>query len=764
MALGWLIRLLRRVAPREGWPLFLATLATVIMLAFAVSAHQWVRDLAWPLAGALFLGFLSSFALTRPAWADQESGPAGRAGRWAGLLLFLLGLLAVSLLAGWGQAPAPPQGLRWYLRPAARAGLALLEVWQRLGAWLAGALGPGRGGQEDLAFIWLAAMAGWLAAAWAVWWVFRRRQALAGLLPLGFLLATQIFFAWQGRAWLPVFLGSVAVVMALTRSYSLERRWERLAMDYSREIRIDAYFATLAVGVAVTVMAATMPSLVFRPTARWFAGLMAEPIGRIEEAGKQLFPALQRSPRSLLASGGGPGGLPRAFLLGSGPNLSEELVLRVWTDDLAGLDPGQPQPEPHYWRALTYDSYDGRGWRNGPTETAGFQAGEPWSQVTPALRRPLKQRIEVLRGGDRALFAAGQPLAPNRPYQAQLRAGPDAPADDLVAMLADGRSYDVLSWVPAAAEADLRAAGREYPPGVEARYLALPDGTPQRVLDLAQDVAGQAAMLYDQALALEQFLRGFPYDLDVEAPPPGRDVADYFLFDLRAGYCDYYATAMVVMARSLGIPARLAIGYASGDLDVEAGVYLVAEDSAHSWPELYFLGIGWIPFEPTAARSVFPRHGLASGPAGDRPEQVAADLQTFAEDEIIRRRLRWIVGVPLALLLAGIGYLLWRRRPEPTLAGMYERLGKWGRRLGRSPGQGETAREFGWGLRQRISSAEGDRGKLAATGLGDFIQHFEDARYGRDQAAAEQAARQTWGWLEPLLRRIWITVWPWRRK
>src|SRR6185369_13782652 len=103
------------------------------------------------------------------------------------------------------------------------------------------------------------------------------------------------------------------------------------------------------------------------------------------------------------------------------------------------------------------------------------------------------------------------------------------------------------------------------------------------------------------AIALQNALREYPYSLKLPPPPEDQDLVDAFLFTIKTGYCDYYASAMVVMARSLGIPARLAVGYRTGTYDAEANAYRVSLADAHSWPELYFAGYGWIPFEPTGA-------------------------------------------------------------------------------------------------------------------------------------------------------------------
>ncbi|NJN55134.1 MAG: transglutaminase domain-containing protein [Anaerolineae bacterium] len=161
--------------------------------------------------------------------------------------------------------------------------------------------------------------------------------------------------------------------------------------------------------------------------------------------------------------------------------------------------------------------------------------------------------------------------------------------------------YTANSRLVTASPAQLRQARLEdVPPVLAARYTALPDDVPLRVVALARDVAGGYDNPYDQARALEQFLRQYPYSLDTPLPPKNSDPVEYFLFELQQGYCDYYASSMVVMARALGLPARLAVGFAGQSPD-GAGVQTIRQVNAHSWAELYFAGYGWVEFEPTAS-------------------------------------------------------------------------------------------------------------------------------------------------------------------
>ncbi|MCC7107512.1 MAG: transglutaminase domain-containing protein, partial [Chloroflexi bacterium] len=224
-----------------------------------------------------------------------------------------------------------------------------------------------------------------------------------------------------------------------------------------------------------------------------------------------------------------------------------------------------------------------------------------------------EQRITVLADQSTTLFAADAPRMVSRDVQTSSRQAPwDLVQGQFPAPLKRGESYRVLSSIPRATPDELRLALRSSAPWL-APYLALPAALPARVRTLAAETAGGASNDYDRAAALESYLRDLTYSTHLPTPPPGRDWVDYLLFDSRVGYCDYFATALAVMARSLGLPARVASGFAPGILDQTENTYLVRESEAHSWTEIYFTGYGWITFEPSAIRAR-PERGAALSP------------------------------------------------------------------------------------------------------------------------------------------------------
>ncbi|HEY8349713.1 MAG TPA: transglutaminase domain-containing protein [Clostridia bacterium] len=143
---------------------------------------------------------------------------------------------------------------------------------------------------------------------------------------------------------------------------------------------------------------------------------------------------------------------------------------------------------------------------------------------------------------------------------------------------------------------------KENSDAVYEKYLQLPDELPQRVKDLAASLVIAADSDYDKAKAIEKFVaENYAYNLDVRSTPRDRDFVDYFLFDLQEGYCSYFASAMTILARCVGLPARYVEGYMLPPDPVKDrhDAYVVTNLQAHAWTEIYFEGYGWLPFEPT---------------------------------------------------------------------------------------------------------------------------------------------------------------------
>ena len=165
------------------------------------------------------------------------------------------------------------------------------------------------------------------------------------------------------------------------------------------------------------------------------------------------------------------------------------------------------------------------------------------------------------------------------------------------------KSISMISHVSTADDAQLRKASDSYPGYIMDHYLNYPVDLPVRIKNLAYLLTYQETNSFDKAASIEKYLRSdnFTYSRSIEAPPVGEDGVDFFLFESKTGYSDYFASAMAVMLRTLGIPSRLMAGYSSGEYNSVTNASTIRDSDSHGWVQVYFSEYGWIDFEPTPA-------------------------------------------------------------------------------------------------------------------------------------------------------------------
>ena len=261
--------------------------------------------------------------------------------------------------------------------------------------------------------------------------------------------------------------------------------------------------------------------------------------------------------------------------------------------------------EPSYWRLTSLDTFDGTIWRQ--SYTTGAARGRLPQEVTEAAKvKKVTQHFEIRQLSSVWLPAAATPMA--------VRTADDQPADydkasstlmvDRNMTSSNGYAYTVESDLPRFSENQLRAASNRVPDDVAERYEELPP-IPRDVSDLANQVTAGATTQYDKALRLQDFLRSnrFTYDLNV-GKGHSNNALRRFLFVTRTGYCEQFAGAYAVMARAVGLPTRVAIGFTWGVQDSNhPTTYRVRGNHAHAWPEVYIGQYGWVPMEPTPGRA-----------------------------------------------------------------------------------------------------------------------------------------------------------------
>lgn len=250
------------------------------------------------------------------------------------------------------------------------------------------------------------------------------------------------------------------------------------------------------------------------------------------------------------------------------------------------------------------------------------------------------------------------------------------------------QQYRLTSQMPMLDEEGLRTtSASDIDPLLMAQFLQLPEQLPERVADLARDITADETNQYDQVKALESYLKTtYPYNNHPDlSKGVSADFVDRFLFEIQEGYCDHYSTAMVVMARTLGIPARWVKGYSSGVLPSHdqfniiyrgegqidpniGGEYSIRNSDAHSWVEVYFDGWGWIPFEPTSGFSM-PSYSEVSEEAIAAPDDA---MPVDTPEELLNEQAAgskipsWLYIALLSLIVIAVLYMLARKLPKLT--------------------------------------------------------------------------------------------------
>jgi transglutaminase-like putative cysteine protease len=540
--------------------------------------------------------------------------------------LWLLALGGVAL-ARWPLAylALPPlTGAVLYWLPSLRQGLALeLSVWYtdlRLGFW------PAPTGMLAWAFL--------ACALLALAFLFVREPLRRGTGFWSIAAGTVLL----GHMWLwgddlslrqfQLFLPVALLLWVAGGAAAREQRWWKAGRRVVQGVfYLDAVMvAVVLASLAAWVMPAPSRGLTLGPVTAWL---------------KTTFPALEE-----IRGAGEDGREPTGFTLataGLARRLSE-LGGPVKLDQAVALRirfTGAPPADTLYLRGTAMTHYNGRGW---VAETLPGDTGPD----SPPHSREINMEITPLAFGGATLF---YPRELSAIHGAAYTFGQEG------SVLVKGplpEQYRITALLPVGRPSGFGAP--QYDPG---RYVALPKSLPKRVRDLAHTVAAGQSSPYDQALAVEEYLRTeTTYALDVPATPPGRDFVDYYLFDLKRGYCSYSATAMVVMLRTLGISARWVQGFA-----VAPGQAVVDLPwaNAHAWVEAYFPGYGWATFDPTPRFALPGRAGSEQavpaapdeGPALAGPEGPGDEAQPVSVPAGPQR------GFPWAPSLAGLVLLTW---------------------------------------------------------------------------------------------------------
>ncbi len=729
---------------REGWSSLLLIFGMLLAVAWSFEAAQWSDGMAL-LQWAVILGLIWGLAGAKskfPGWFMHASAVF--------MSLFWTVFLASTTLV---------EKLSWYEK--------VDELRGRYVAWFWKAV-LGNTNTDNIMFVMECLLAIFLIAYFAAWFAYRKHRTWPVILPAGIMLVVNIYNA-QGSHGVFLFIYLLCALLFAVRAHltTQEEWWQHAHVGYNRLIGVDFLRDGAIFSVIVILFSQALPVAAASAQVQDSLHTLEAPWQGVRDKWGQMFASLNYKPEP-----NGTGFFGSNLTLGGALHLNNTPIMEARATSSA-----------RYWEAVAYDKYNGKGWEN--TDSVSLAMRTPDMRIVNAnfaARDAVTQTIKVFYPTAQ-LFGEPMPVAWNKPIVAQMNrdpnantndAAPDSVAPPLISMAYSGvptranDEYTVLSLVSKADIRSLRKTSNNYPTWVTDRYLQLPPNIPARVKLLAERITKDTTNNYDKATVLEAYLRTFTYNEFIQPPPPDRDVVDYFLFTSRQGYCNYYASAMAVMLRELGIPARAASGYARGEYDSETGVYRIRESDSHTWVEAFFPSYGWIQFEPTASQPTLDRiegsdqnnsdDGAATGdPTGRAPNARDRDEMI---DELMNGdgSIGPSVGLPsfdgpfagfgyltiIALVAGAVGLVAagvsWQRHVASLtpLEAEFEGMQRYARWLGLTPRAAQTPHEFASSLSARIPSAAAQIVRIA-----DLYVRSLFARDGLSEAE-QQEAKQLW--------------------
>lgn len=734
---------------KEGWPLLLLVWAMLLVASIATVRADLID-------GLHILPAIASLALFA-GWLLAKSEFSSRT---AHLFTLIYGLFFIYYLVG----TTLPYDAPWRER--------IIDLTARQATWLQKAIEGGTS-RDGIIFVMQTSAVFWLLGHFSAWYTFRKPHVWRVVIPTGLVLLSVVYY-YDGPTPLLMHMALYTllslVYIAVTHLTSEENKWRSQTVRYEKSIRFDFLRSGILAALIALLVAWSLPTMQASAAVGDALSGAQGPWRGFQDEWTRLFSSL----RSYGTGATDP--YQDTLVLGGPRTVSNALVMDVRVQD--------ELPYGVYWQAISYDTYtDGR-W------TASPNSGEPILHFPDdgALDLPVSLGREVITQTvtnylPNSSFLYAAPEVINTSKQMLVDADVDEQGQLLVTsvrsryVLRQNDQYEVASRVSLADATALRNAVDVYPTYVSEAYLQLPETITPETIALATELTAGFDDPFDKAIAIRDYLRAnITYNDQIAAAPDGVDPVHYTLFDIQEGYCNYYASAMAVMLRSQGVPARVASGYALGDYDEPSQTYRVRSSNLHTWVEVFFPGYGWIQFEPTASIPTFDRPesaagGDAFGP-GSTGFDAAPDGNPFPLDDVtgdaagtdialpdppqpanaglFSRVSLWQVGLGLGvLLLAGLALALaagYNRRVEADVDRSFSRLGSWSRWMGVEWQPNQTPYE-----RADLLSSAVPQGKVPISNL---TRQFVLQRFSPTHAAGGDIdPQQEWRVLRPVLLR-----------
>jgi len=615
------------------WDWFAAILLLVMLQSVSgrLVATEWVNNIEIMLALSL-LGGIAGLALGISNFSSF------------GVIFFSFAYGLFSVL--WQLGLILGQGVQWLER--------LISLWGRLSISVESLVNQ-ENVKDPLLFLTIVSIIVWVISVYTGISLVRKNRSWRVVLPGGVAIMIINAYSYQDDVSARFLAFYVFIILLLVaRLYFLERRviWERIRVTVPFHISFDLIVGAILFSGFLVILAWNTPAAVakFTSAEEAWEGIIA-PFKEATERLDNAFAALKSSV-GLVAVGGVRGYYGDDIPLGLGIPQTDDLIFSI---DV----PKSPTEEiRYYWRARNYDSYQGGRWTNTKIDTQLARPDE-FEVSFPVYDAQWEAVVEITTHIPLStLYAPPEPRWVSRPVELEINPAQED-IFELVAMhatppLMAGEVYEVQVSRSDVTITELKNAGIDYPDWIKKKYLQVPESVTEKTLNLAEHITRNATTPFDKVTAVTEFLRdNIEYVDTIPEPPEDVEPIEWMLFDSHLGFCNYYATAEVILLRSLGIPARFSVGYSQGELSLEAIerpalggnlgenpgdfmettgdqiTYLVRAKNLHSWPEVYFPEYGWIEFEPTVNQLPLVRPFDETTSGNDLTD---SDNQTGAED------------------------------------------------------------------------------------------------------------------------------------
>ena len=536
----------------------------------------------------------------------------------------------------------------------------------------------GRPVKDPLFFVTILCIPYWFAAIISGYQLTRYASALAAVLPSGILMFVIYINHYTTRdfSWMFGLYIFFALLLLGRQKYLLDREmWRERHVQVPPESGMD-FNNTIMVSAAILILLAWVaPStLTFNAQARTTWKNISDKIFPQNDDLENIFAAAKKETLP-------PSDFYRNELsLGTQARQSASVAFLVYAPPTAIELPRL------YWRGRVYDTYENGRWVTTNVDGLNYEPQDGDFDIPEMEGRVnMNFTFNIYTQGQTLIYSASQPLFVSHRANIVYKKIPETESADIMAVQASpkleaGESYHATALLANPTVAELRNAGAVYPAWLADRYLQLPQDFSAQIQSLAFDITADYENPYDKVVAINNYLRAeIEYKPSISFPEGTTDALEYFLFDVKQGFCNYYASAEVLMLRSIGIPARLAVGFAQGEMNLQNTFYTVRERDAHAWPEVYFPNYGWVEFEPTANQEAISRPEKSevttvavptplAAPEVDLIQQEEPQLNENADEPAfaLTRSQIIILSITAGLLILFITAILLKRRFAPN--------------------------------------------------------------------------------------------------